>query len=244
MTDEPSVAIVTPILNEAAVMSRFAASFARLEPRASDVLIVDGGSDDDGAEQARAAGLRVISAPRGRAAQINAGVAAVAADYICVLHADTELPHDALRTVREALADPRVRLGGFFPLIAGPETVRWASSFHNWVKSWYAPLFFRPRFFFRGGRLIFGDQAMFFRRADFLAVGGFDPTIMVMEEADLCLKLAALGRARLINRPAISSDRRIAAWGGLGANIRFFELGLKWAFGFKHGLERRYPPVR
>jgi hypothetical protein len=33
--------------------------------------------------------------------------------------------------------------------------------------TWYAPLLFRPQLFLRGVRLLFGDHAMFFRRADF-----------------------------------------------------------------------------
>ena len=45
-------------------------------------------------------------------------------------------------------------------------------------------MLFRPQLFLRGARLLFGDHAMFFRRADFLAVGGCDPTLLVMEEAD------------------------------------------------------------
>lgn len=240
----PRIGVVAPILNEATTIDRFAASLARLDPKPDDVVIVDGGSTDDSPTRAAAAGFRVLSAERGRAPQINAGVAACEADYICVLHADTEVPFDALRTVRRTLADPKTSLGGFVPLIAGPDDVRWASSFHNWIKCWYAPLFFRPLFFLKGGRLIFGDQAMFFRRADFEAVGGFDPEILVMEEADLCLKLVARGRARIVNRIAVSSDRRFAAWGEFRTNVRLFELGLKWAFGFKRGLDRRYPPVR
>src|SRR6202035_5168210 len=50
---------------------------------------------------------------------------------------------------------------------------------------------------------------MFFRRADFLAVGGCDPTLLVMEEADLCIRFHRLGRTRLVNRVVITSDRRI-----------------------------------
>ena len=41
---------------------------------------------------------------------------------------------------------------------------------------------------------------MFFRRADFLAVGGCDPTLLVMEEADLCIRFHRLGRTSLVNR--------------------------------------------
>src|SRR5438270_6803009 len=40
------------------------------------------------------------------------------------------------------------------------------------------PLLFRPQLLLRGVRLLFGDHAMFFRRADFLAVGGCEPTLL------------------------------------------------------------------
>jgi hypothetical protein len=96
---------------------------------------------------------------------------------ICVLHADTILPDDAVAVIRATMQDPRIALAGFVSLIAGAEQVRWGTTFHNWIKTWYAPLIFRPHLFVRGGRLLFGDQAMFFRRSDFLAVGGCDETL-------------------------------------------------------------------
>src|SRR5260221_10521143 len=92
--------------------------------------------------------------------------------------------------------------------------------------------------------LLFGDHAMFFRRADFLAVGGCDPTLLVMEEADLCIRFHRLGRTRLVNRVVITSDRRVAAWGALRANWIYLKVGARWGLGFRKGLERHYPDVR
>jgi hypothetical protein len=51
-----------------------------------------------------------------------------------------------------------------------------------------------------------------------IVVGGCDPTLLVMEEADLCIRFHRLGRTRLVNRVVITSDRRVAAWGALRAN--------------------------
>jgi hypothetical protein len=163
---------------------------------------------------------------------------------ICVLHADTLLPDDAVAVMRRVLADPETTLAGFTPLLSGPDQVRWGTSFHNWIKTWYAPLLFRPQLFLRGVRLLFGDHAMFFRRADFLAVGGCDPTLLVMEEADLCIRFHRLGRTRLVNRVVITSDRRVAAWGALRANWIYLKVGACWGLGFRKGLERLYPDVR
>jgi hypothetical protein len=52
-----------------------------------------------------------------------------------------------------------------------------------------------------------------------IVVGGCDPTLLVMEEADLCIRFHRLGRTRLVNRVVITSDRRVAAWGALGARL-------------------------
>src|SRR3954454_21609417 len=70
---------------------------------------------------------------------------------ICVLHADTLLPDDAIAVMRRVLADPGSALAGFSPLLSGPDQVHWGTSFHNWIKTWYAPpLVFRPQLFLRG----------------------------------------------------------------------------------------------
>ncbi len=245
MTGRPGVAIVVPMLNEAAALPRLLRCLAALHPAPAEILLVDGGSSDASAAMAQAAGLRVVQhRVRGRAAQINRGVAEVTAPLVCILHADTILPDDAVAVMRATLADPRTALAGFTPLLCGPDAVRWGTSLHNWAKTWYAPLLFRPLLFWRGARLLFGDHAMFFRRADFLAVGGCDPALLVMEEADLCIRFTRLGRTRLVNRVVLTSDRRVAEWGSLRANWIYLKIGVLWGLGFRKGLHRNYPDVR
>ena len=65
-------------------------------------------------------------------------------------------------------------------------------TWHNRNKSWLYPTLFRPWDAARGLRLVFGDQALFCRRADFVAVGGFAEELAIMEDADLCRRLHAL----------------------------------------------------
>jgi len=226
------VAIVIPMLNEAAALPRLLRSLQALDPAPAEILAVDGGSADASVAIAEAAGLRVIrEGARGRASQLNRGVAAVSAPVVCILHADTLLPDDAVAVMRRVLADPRTALAGFIPLLSGPDRVRWGTSLHNWAKTWYAPL-------------LFGDHAMFFRRADFLAVGGCDPALLVMEDADLCIRMSRLGRVRLVNRVVITSDRRIAAWGALRANWIYLSVGVRWGLGRRKRLHEDYPDVR
>jgi rSAM/selenodomain-associated transferase 2 len=238
-------AIVIPMLDEAAQLPRLARCLATLDPPPGEIVVVDGGSSDDSVAVATALGLRVITAGKGRARQCNAGVAATTAPIVMVLHADTWLPDDAMAVVAATMADPRINLAGFTAILAGPRTTRWATSFHNWIKTWYAPLLFRPHLFVRGGRLLFGDHAMFFRRDDFQRAGGFDETMMVMEEADLCVRMARLGRTRLVNRIVITSDRRVAKWGEWRANWIYLMVGVRWGLGIRpKTLGKLYPDVR
>jgi len=70
------------------------------------------------------------------------------------------------------------------------------------------------------------------------------PTLLIMGEADLCIRFHRLGRTRLVNRVVITSDRRVAAWGALRANWIYLKIGARWGLGFRKGLERYYPDVR
>ena len=239
------VALVIPTLDEADALPRLARLLAALHPAPAEVLVVDGGSTDGTAALARDLGLTVIEHhERGHSLQINRGVAEVASPLVCILHADTLPPDDMVAVIRHTLADPRVALAGFTPLLSGPHKVRWATSFHNWIKTWYAPLLLRPHLFLRGVRLLFGDHAMFFRRDQFLEIGGCDPGLTVMEEADLCVRMVRFGRVRLVNRVILTSDRRVAAWGEWRANRIYLEVGLRWALGMRKRLGDRYPHVR
>ncbi len=239
-----AVAIVIPALNEEAALPKVLRHLSVLDPAPAETILVDGGSTDRTAALAEAAGLLVVRSAPGRARQINAGVVAATAPLVCVLHADTLLPDDAIAVVRRTLADDRTALAGFTPLLSGSDKVRWVTSFHNLIKTWYAPMLFRPLLFAQGLRLLFGDHAMFFRRGDFLAVGGCDEALPVMEDADLCIRLATRGRVRLVNRVVITSDRRVAAWGEWRANWIYLSVGIRWGLGLRKRLSKSYPDVR
>lgn len=236
--------LILPVLNEERALPAMFGVLAQLDPQPDAVLFVDGGSSDASAALIREAGYPLLETAKGRALQINAGVAAIDADHVCVLHADTIPPADMVAVIRDTLANPAIALASFTPLIKGPQKIRWVTTFHNWIKTWYAPLITRPHLFVRGVRLLFGDHAMFFRRTQFLEIGGCTPSDAVMEEADLCVKFARLGKTRMVPRWVETSDRRIAAWGPLKANWIYFKVGILWAVGLRGRMAKDYPDIR
>lgn len=238
------VGIVLPVLNEERALSAMFDVLARLDPAPDALLFVDGGSSDTTCALIRTAGHALLETAKGRAIQINAGVTAIETELVCVLHADTIPPADMVEVIRDTMADPALALASFTPLIKGPGKTRWVTTFHNWIKTWYAPLITRPHLFVRGVRLLFGDHAMFFRRAQFLEIGGCTSSDAVMEEADLCVKFARLGKTRMVRRWVETSDRRIAAWGPVKANWIYFKVGIMWAVGLRGRMAQDYPDIR
>ena len=240
------VSIIIPTLNEAKCLGRTLRHLNLLEPPAWEVIVVDGGSSDETIAIAKTANVRVISAKQpGRAAQSNQGAEAATGEILCFLHADTLVSDDLVTVIDLTLTDKTVVAGGFISLMAGEKTTRWGVSLHNYLKTYYAPLLFRPHLFFRGLRLLFGDQVMFARRLEFWECGGFDSNLPIMEEADLCLKLVKLGRICLVNRIVQSSDRRVAKWGFFKATAIYIYIGFLWGVGVSpQYLKRFYQDIR
>ncbi len=65
----PGFSVIVPVLNEEAIITAFLLHLRERTPGA-EIIVVDGGSDDDTASLAHALADRVLHAPRGRAQQM------------------------------------------------------------------------------------------------------------------------------------------------------------------------------
>ena len=192
------IAVIVPVLDEAAGIAASLQALAPWRARGHAVTVVDGGSRDDTVALAQPLANVVITGPRGRARQMNAGAAAAAEPVLLFLHADTLLPPDADVLIDAALARGArwgrfdVRIAGdsaWFPLIA---------TLMNWRS--------------RLTGIATGDQAIFVDATVFRAIGGF-PDQPLMEDIELSRRLRNYGRPACLREQVLTSGRRWQARG-------------------------------
>lgn len=200
-----SISVIIPALNEAAMIQGVLRSLQQLPV---EVIVVDGGSQDDTVALAQteassqadspSGGIKVITAAPGRAKQLNAGAAIATGEILLFLHADTRLPPGFPALVQQALEAGAI--AGAFALridaaLPGLRLVEWGV---NW----------RSRYL----QLPYGDQAIFLSAALFHAVGGF-AELPIMEDFELVRRLQKQGKIAIVEAPVLTSGRR---WQKLG----------------------------
>ncbi len=192
-----SISVIIPTLNEEPNLSRTLESLGQ-HPN-TEILVVDGGSDDRSCEIARHFGAVVLESPRGRARQMNHGAGAASGEVFLFLHADTLLPETWTERIRVALEDPRVLGGAFSFMVEGNSFgLRMIERLTN----------FRARRF----SLPYGDQGIFVRSCVFREMGGF-PNLPIMEDFEFMRRLRDRGTIRILPDCAVTSRRR---WERLG----------------------------
>ena len=157
------------------------------------MIVADGGSTDGTRAIAVAEGATVIDSPRGRARQMNAGAGVASCDVLLFLHADCTLERGAIRRLRRIMAEGKHGAGYFRQKIDGRNP---AYRLIEFVSNLRARWLMRP----------YGDQAMFFTRETFQAIGGF-PDVPSMEDL-LISRLARAHAPWLVLPAAVTSSAR------------------------------------
>lgn len=185
-----NLSVVIPALNAA---PRLPATLAALGDAVDEIIVVDGGSMDGTPALAARLGARVVVAPRGRGAQLAAGVAAARGPWLLLLHADTLLASGWTEAARRFMADHPERAGYFrFALDSADPRARRLER----MVAWRCRVLALP----------YGDQGLLIRRALLDRIGGI-ARLPLMEDVSLVRRL---GRSRLavIEAAAVTSADR------------------------------------
>lgn len=130
---------------------------------------------------------------------MNAGAKHATGEWLLFLHADTILPDCALAKLNSMEADQSIQAGGFRHQFSG----------HDWRLKLIS---FLDNFRCTRSRIIYGDQAMFVRRALFEQLGGF-PNQPILEDVAFCEKLIKVTTPRLLSPPVITDARKFMQMG-------------------------------
>jgi rSAM/selenodomain-associated transferase 2 len=222
-----ALSIIVPTLDEEARIGAALSALAPIRARGTEVIVADGGSRDRTVEIARALCDRVIVAPRGRGAQMNAGAAAATGAVLLFLHADVSLPPQCDTVVLDGLRDTARPWGRFDVQIEGGSALLpLIASLMNWRS--------------RITGIATGDQAMFVTRAAFDAAGGY-PDIPLMEDIMLSTRLKAISWPLCLTARVVASGRRFDERGALRMMLLMWRLRLEFWLGVPPAiLARRY----
>jgi rSAM/selenodomain-associated transferase 2 len=211
------LSIIVPCLNEA---GGIVAALDRLQPlrrRGAEIIVVDGGSSDGSVALAAPHADWVLTAPRGRSSQMNAGAAAARGDILLFLHADCVLPPDADRLIVNGLAASGRRWGRFDVRLQGIHPLLRLVAFMMNRRS-------------RLTGIATGDQGIFLTRELFAAAGGI-PEIPLMEDIAFSRNLKSRGAPLCLRARITASGRRWERRGVLRTIMLMWRLRLSYFLG-------------
>jgi len=222
------VSVIIPTLNEEGCLAEALAVLKRQQ--AQEIIVADGGGTD-GTRWAAAGADRFLDAPRGRAAQMNAGAADASGEVLLFLHADCLLEDSSLADAERLLRRPGVAAGCFRMRVRAEGTL-------------YRLIDACATARVRLTGLVYGDQGLFVRRDVFERLGGFPP-LRLMEDVFISRTLCRLGRMVVAPRRIFVSPRRWQRSGLARQTLRNWALTAAAAGGVPPDrLAQFYPVVR
>lgn len=173
------VSIVIPVYRDRQALGRMLRVLAALDPRPSEIIVVDGGSDEEIEALCAESGCRYLASRACRGEQMDRGARSAVNELLWFLHADNTPRPGSIAVIRAHMS--RGAVGGWFRFV-----------FEN-ERCWQARLLaFLINLRARVGTP-YGDQGLFMRRDAYRQAGGFPPRAL-FEEPPLVRRLRKSGR--------------------------------------------------
>ncbi|NIQ02320.1 MAG: glycosyltransferase [Nitrospinaceae bacterium] len=223
------ISVIIPTLNEAALLPATLTQVKQHRP--FEIIIGDGGSEDDTTEIARRHQVPVVTSARGRAAQMNAAAREARGDLLLFLHADSQIGPRAYQKMLSTMSRGE-HVGGAFSLeIHSPKPSLKTISRLATLRSRYL-------------NLVYGDQGIFVRPDVFREMSGFS-SLPICEDLDFFRRLRKRGPVVVLREKMRTSARRWLAEGIAFTTARNIAIALLFLMGFSPDrLSRWYQPKR
>lgn len=172
-----------------------------------EIIIADGGSEDGTVQIAESFDATVIHCQnKGRAAQMNEGAEHSNGTILYFLHADTLPPQNFSDYISQSFKKG-YKSGCFQLVFDDPHPLL---AFYGWFTRFRLTLF------------RFGDQSLFVEKNLFKEVGGFDESMIVMEDQKIVRELKKAGSFQLLDERVTTSARRYKVNGVIRLQAVFF----------------------
>jgi rSAM/selenodomain-associated transferase 2 len=169
-----------PVFHEGERVNKLIGHLHNLDPKKNlEIIVVDGSLEKDTLKAINSNHVIKISSEKGRAKQMNMGASAARGEILIFLHADTELPIQALKKIN-TLLERKEYVGGAFNL--GIKSDKFVFRVIEVLASLRSRL----------NKIPFGDQAIFIRRDYFNKIGGYKE-IPLMEDVELMRRIKKSG---------------------------------------------------
>ena len=189
------ISVIIPVLHEREKINKILDSIKSVAADVPyEIIVVDGDSSGDTITHISDSSVIIMTAPRGRALQMNAGAAMACGDILLFLHADTLLPQKAFPKIITALSNSSF-IGGAFDLKI--QNHRWIFRIIGRAASWKHRL----------TRVPYGDQAIFMLRRYFENIGGY-AGIPLMEDVELMRRVKRQGGRIIVLPDAVTTSSR------------------------------------
>lgn len=212
---ESKLSIVIPTLNESLQIEHCLDKLRKIRQLGHEVIVVDGGSDDNTVALALPLCDRVIQSDKSRSLQMNAGASVATGCCVLFLHADTVLPGDVtdlflpIKNVENVWGRFDIKLSGRAWLFRIVETCMNIRSRLTGIAT--------------------GDQVIFVGRELFVKVNGY-PELELMEDIALSRLLNRFSRPVCLREKVVSSSRRWETNGIIKTILKMWILRLLYFF--------------
>ena len=188
------ISIIIPTYNEAEQISETISKIHIANGQYPvEIIVVDGRSTDDTSVIAvNLNAITIVSEKKGRAAQMNKGASVAKGDILYFLHADSIPPSNFIEYIIGAI-DKGFSSGCF----------RLCFDYSHWflkANAWFTR--------FNVNAVRFGDQSLFVTKDIFNKSGGFNESLLMMEDQEIIHRIKKYGKFTVMDNIVITSAKK------------------------------------